>query len=69
MPPEGREKLEEWIRLLQPKVLRERLRLFVSTPPYEHEKDEMDTTNILLQKRQSNSPKNVLALLMNSSRT
>ncbi len=40
VPPEGRKKLEEWIRLLQPKVLRERLRLFVSTPPYEREKDE-----------------------------
>jgi hypothetical protein len=40
MPSEGKQKLKEWIQLLQPDALRERLKLIVSVPPYEHEKDD-----------------------------
>lgn len=40
MPPEGKAKLEEWVRLLTPKDLRNRLKLYVTAPPWEHEKEE-----------------------------
>lgn len=40
MPPEGRAKLEEWCELLQPVEQRDRLKLIVSTPPFEHEEGE-----------------------------
>ena len=40
MPPEGREKLEEWCELLQPDDLRDRLKLIVSNPPFEHKEGE-----------------------------
>lgn len=38
MPAEGKAKLEEWIRLLTPFDLGDRLKLHVTKPPYEHEK-------------------------------
>jgi hypothetical protein len=38
MPPEGKAKLEDWVRLLTPKELRERLKLYVTNPPHEHVK-------------------------------
>jgi len=37
MPPEGKAKMEEWIRLLTPHELGDRLKLYVISPPYEHE--------------------------------
>lgn len=40
MPPEGKAKLEDWIRLLTPADLGDQLKLYVTTPPYEHEKEE-----------------------------
>jgi hypothetical protein len=40
MPQEGKTKLEEWIKLLTPVELSERLRLYVTEAPYEHEKRE-----------------------------
>lgn len=40
MPLEGKTKLEEWIKLLTPSDLGERLKLYVTEPPYEHEKGE-----------------------------
>ncbi len=40
MPPEGKQKLEEWRKLLQPTDMRHRMLLTVSVPPYEHEKDK-----------------------------
>ncbi|MBU1182550.1 MAG: hypothetical protein KKF00_10385 [Proteobacteria bacterium] len=40
MPLEGKTKLEEWIQLLTPTELGERLKLYVTEPPYEHEKGE-----------------------------
>lgn len=39
MPEEGKEKLHEWIAILTPESLDERIKLFVSIPPFEHEKD------------------------------
>ncbi|MBN2570350.1 MAG: hypothetical protein JXB42_13060 [Deltaproteobacteria bacterium] len=40
MPDEGKAKLQEWVFLLTPSDLGERLQLFVTNPPYEHEKKE-----------------------------
>lgn len=40
MPDEGKTKLNEWVLLLTPVDLYERLNLIVSSPPYEHEKNE-----------------------------
>jgi hypothetical protein len=40
MPPEGKIKLKEWITLLTPKDLHNKLRLYVTLPPYEHEMGE-----------------------------
>jgi hypothetical protein len=40
MPLEGKTKLQEWIQLLTPTELGERLKLYVTEPPYEHEKGE-----------------------------
>jgi hypothetical protein len=37
MPPEGKAKLGDWIRLLTPHNLGDRLKLYVIAPPYEHE--------------------------------
>ena len=37
MPPDGKAKLEDWIRLLTPYDLGNRLKLYVINPPYEHE--------------------------------
>jgi len=39
MPPEGRAKLEEWILLSTPHNLGDRLKLYISNPPYEHEEE------------------------------
>ncbi len=38
MPSEGKGKLKDWIRLLTPHDLADRLKLYVIKPPYEHEK-------------------------------
>ena len=38
MPREGVDKLNEWIELLTPERIEDRIELLVSTPPYEHEK-------------------------------
>jgi len=40
MPSEGKTKLEDWIRLLTPHEIGDRLKLFVINPPYEHERRE-----------------------------
>ena len=40
MPEELKQKLDEWIDLLTPKRLEDRISLIVSNPPYEHNKDE-----------------------------
>ena len=40
MPNEVRKKLDEWIELLKPNRLEDRISLIVSNPPYEHEKGE-----------------------------
>jgi len=40
MPHEGKTKLEEWVSLLTPSDLGDRLNLLVTRPPYEHEKKE-----------------------------
>ncbi|MBN4054189.1 hypothetical protein JYT87_00600 [Nitrospira defluvii] len=40
MPPEGKKKLKDWILLLTPQNLDERLKLIVSMSPMEHEKQE-----------------------------
>lgn len=42
MPAEGKAKLREWIELLTPTDLSERLKLYVTEAPYEHEKGEDD---------------------------
>ncbi|MGH8531608.1 MAG: hypothetical protein ACREV1_02495 [Gammaproteobacteria bacterium] len=38
MPKEGVDKLNEWIELLTPERIEDRIELLVSAPPYEHEK-------------------------------
>ena len=38
MPEAGKAKLKDWIKLLTPSDLVERLKLYVSNPPFEHEK-------------------------------
>jgi hypothetical protein len=38
MPAEGKAKLVDWIHLLNPSDLAERLKLYVTNPPFEHEK-------------------------------
>ncbi|MEA5115935.1 MAG: hypothetical protein VB050_18115 [Geobacteraceae bacterium] len=38
MPKEGKAKLNDWIHLLTPSDLAERLKLYVTIPPFEHEK-------------------------------
>lgn len=38
MPAEGKAKLIDWIHLLTPSDLAERLKLYVTNPPFEHEK-------------------------------
>ena len=40
MPVKGKAKLEEWILLLTPQDLANRLKLYISAPPYEHEEEE-----------------------------
>ncbi|MEN6490292.1 MAG: hypothetical protein ABFD66_15670, partial [Smithella sp.] len=40
MPAEGQAKLKEWIELLTPTDLGERLKLYVTEAPYDHEKGE-----------------------------
>lgn len=40
MPEEGKRKLAEWLDLLTPSSLPERLALFVTSAPYEHKQDE-----------------------------
>ncbi len=40
MPAEGKAKIEDWIRLLTPYDLGDRLKLYVTKPPYEHKKGE-----------------------------
>lgn len=40
MPAEGIETLKKWIGLLTPDDLVDRLKLYITNPPYEHEKDE-----------------------------
>lgn len=40
MPQEAVDTLREWVELLNPDSLEEKLRLLVSIPPFEHEKDE-----------------------------
>lgn len=40
MPVEGKAKLEDWVHLLTPYDLGDRLKLYVTKPPYEHEKGE-----------------------------
>lgn len=40
MPDKAKTKLQEWVSLLTPTDLGERLKLFVTKPPYEHEKKE-----------------------------
>lgn len=39
MPVKGKDALDDWIVLLTPLDLRQRLRLYVTNPPFEHEKD------------------------------
>ena len=40
MPNEGKAKLKEWVSLLTPDDLADRLNILVTNPPYEHEKDD-----------------------------
>jgi len=40
MPEKIRETLKEWINLLTPDKIGDRLKLYISNPPYEHEKGE-----------------------------
>jgi hypothetical protein len=40
IPSEGKTKLQEWVSLLTPRDLGNRLNLLVTKPPYEHEKGE-----------------------------
>ena len=40
MPDEVRNKLDEWVDLLTPIRLEDRISLIISNPPYEHKKDE-----------------------------
>lgn len=40
MPPQVKAKVEDWVYLLTPSSLDERLKLYVTKPPFEHEKGE-----------------------------